>query len=312
MALPNIFSRRNRAERGTGTDVYSYDEMGRSLRVQFCQIVSEAIGPYAEGDYAATPGVRVYKELARFMRKELAVFILPPSSSEYTQPDKEFFDWFLNERDNERVLDGVEVACRALQTLVEPDPYRFKDYVKTSVQDAISELNARFLEAGYGYQYVSGQVVRVDSQFAHSEIVLPALRVLSNKTFGAAENEFLAAHSAYRDQDYQTCLMECAKAFESVLKVIASRRGWPVQANDPAKKLLDAAYAAGFIDPILQAEFTALRSLLESAVPTMRNRMAGHGAGTTIRNVPRHFASLQLHQTAALMIFLAEHHDSSS
>jgi uncharacterized membrane protein (UPF0127 family) len=158
MALPNIFSRRNRAARGVETDVYSYDEMGRGVRVQFCQIISDAIGPYAESDYSATPGVRVYKELARFMRKELAVFILPPATSEYTPANKEFFDWFLNERDNERVLDGVELACRALEAVVEPDTYNFRDYVRTSVQGAIAELNARFLESGYGYQYVAGQI----------------------------------------------------------------------------------------------------------------------------------------------------------
>lgn len=311
MALPNLFSRRKRAQERTGPDIYNYEQMPRGARVQFCQIMQDAIGPYAEGNYSTTPGARVYNELVRMMRKEVAVFALPPSGGAYCNPDKEYFDWFLNELDNNRILDGIELACRALEVVVEPTEYRFREYVRISTEDAIAELNARLLESGYGYQYASGQVVRVDSQFVHAEIVVPALAILADQRFRSAEKEFLAAHAAYRNQDYETCLLECGKAFESVLKVIASERGWPVQPSDPAKKLLDAAYLSGFIDPVLQAEFTALRSLLESSVPAMRNKMAGHGAGQVVRNVPRHFASLQLHQTAAMILFLADHHSQN-
>jgi hypothetical protein len=311
MALPDLFSRRKRSQERTGTDVYQYEKMPPAARVQFCQIMQDAIGPYGEGSYDTTPGARVYNELVRLMRREKAVFVLPPSGGTFSEPDKEFFNWFLNEADNNRVLDAVELACRALEVIVEPDEFHFREYVKTATKDAISELNARFLESGFGYQYASGQVIRIDSQFVHGEIVVPALAVLSGKAYRSAEKEFLAAHSAYRDQDYEACLVECGKAFESVLKVIAAERGWAVQANDPAKKLLDAAYAAGFIDPVLQAEFTALRGLLESSVPVLRNKMAGHGAGQVTRNVPRHFASLQLHQTAAMILFLADHHSQN-
>jgi hypothetical protein len=273
--------------------------------------MQDAIGPYGEGMYDTTPGARIYNELVRMMRREVATFALPPSGGPYCTPDKEYFDWFLNEPDNIRVLDGLELACRALEVVVEPDKHNFRGYAKTSTKDAVDEINARLLESGYGYQYASGQILRVDSQLVHAEIVVPALAVLTDKKFKSAEKEFLAAHSAYRNQDYETCLIECGKSFESILKVIASERRWQVQPNDPAKRLLDAAYTSGFIDPALQAEFTALRSLLESSVPVMRNKMAGHGAGQATRNVPRHFASLQLHQTAAMILFLADHHSQN-
>lgn len=125
MALPNIFSRRKRAEERKGSDVYQYDQMPPGARVQFCQIMQDAIGPYGEGTYDKTPGARIYKELVRMMRKEVAVFALPPSGGHYCTPDKEYFDWFLNEPDNARTLDCVELTCRALEVVVEPDKHNF-------------------------------------------------------------------------------------------------------------------------------------------------------------------------------------------
>jgi hypothetical protein len=57
----------------------------------------------------------------------------------------------------------------------------------------------------------------------------------------------------------------------------------------------------------LQGEFKSLRALLESAVPTVRNQMGEHGAGTTPRAVPKELAAFQLHQAGAAIVFLIEH-----
>ena len=52
----------------------------------------------------------------------------------------------------------------AVESGIEQDP-----------DDAVEELNHRFKEHAIGYQYLEGELVRVDSQFAHAEIVKPAL-----------------------------------------------------------------------------------------------------------------------------------------
>ena len=310
MALPNIFSRRKRQQTG-GADVYKYDEMPQRARVQFVQTAQQAIGPYQEGSFDVSPGVRIYKTLRDMTRKEQATFHLPPTGAPYIEADREFFDWFLNVKDIDSVLDGIEITCRAIKILVGENQYDFSEYAELNAEAAIEEINARFLEEGFGYQFKSGQIIRVDSSVIHRDVVLPVLTLLHHAKFAAAEREFLNAHAAYRAREYETCLIECAKAFESVLKVIGGERGWDIQPTDPAKKLLDAAYRAEFIPPLLQAEFTALRSLLESAVPVVRNRLAGHGAGVTPRIVPQHFASLQLNQTAAMILFLADHNEAN-
>jgi hypothetical protein len=100
--------------------------------------------------------------------------------------------------------------------------------------------------------------------------------------------------------------VNCGKALESVLKVIGASRKWQIKDNDTANKLIQAAVTAEFLPQYLQASVTHLIGLITSSTPTVRNKMGGHGAGTTRRTVPRHLASFQLHQTAAVILFLAE------
>jgi uncharacterized protein DUF7014 len=85
--------------------------------------------------------------------------------------------------------------------------------------------NARFQEAGVGYQYVSGDVIRVDSEIVHKEVILPVLVLLHNPTFASAEKEYLEGHEAYRHGRFEDCIVSCGKAFESVLKVTGAKRG---------------------------------------------------------------------------------------
>ena len=105
---------------------------------------------------------------------------------------------------------------------------------------AIEDLNARFLEHGIGYQFVSGAgIVRKDSEFLHKEVLLPTLSLLSDKLYQGAQDEFLKAHEHYRHGRIKECLNECLKAFESTLKTICQIRGWKFQQTDAAKALLD-------------------------------------------------------------------------
>jgi hypothetical protein len=50
-----------------------------------------------------------------------------------------------------------------------------------SPSEAIEELNNRFKEHGVGYQYASGEIIKFDSTFVHSEIVMPTLILLHNR-----------------------------------------------------------------------------------------------------------------------------------
>jgi hypothetical protein len=153
---------------------------------------------------------------------------------------------------------------------------------------------------------VSGELVRLDSELLHAEAVKPALSLLREKRYHGANEEFLRAHEHYRHGRNEEALADCLKAFESVMKVICAKRGWPHAETDTAKKLIEVCFDNGLVPAYLQSEFTALRVSLESGIPTVRNRQGGHGRGTQPRNVPDHLAGYLLHLTATSILFLVE------
>jgi len=170
----------------------------------------------------------------------------------------------------------------------------------------IEELNKRFLEHKIGYQFEAGKIVRLDSTYMHNEAVKPALMILSDPIFKGAQSEFLKAHEHLRNGRAEEALVDALKALESTMKVICSKHEWEYAEGDTAKKLIAVCLEHELVPAAVQSEFAALRAILESGVPTLRNKMAGHGAGSQPRNVPTHIAAYALHLTAATIVFLAQ------
>jgi hypothetical protein len=237
------------------------------------------------------------------MRRELGVHRLIEN---YTSGFRdELLAWPQQERDIDHWLDGVELSLRVIDKFVREQPEMEGYGPSQNPDDVIEEFNGRLQEAALGYQYVAGEIIRVDSQYIHGEVVLPALRLLRDPKFESANNEYRSAHEAFRYGELEDCLVDCGKALESVLKVIGRKRGWTFNDTDPASRLIQAAVDAGFLATFSQASLNHLKGLIESSTPTARNKMAAHGAGANPRVVPVHLAAFQLHQTAAVILYLA-------
>lgn len=300
MALPNLFSRRQRQAAGPSADVYTYDKLPNRLRVQITQVWEEAFGLHSNNE----AGYKAAEAMVGVMRKELGVYELDTRAFE--GPRAELFNWFLKETELLPCLDAVELGFRLIDRHVRDNPNAFSYYTKCSPDEAIAELNARFLEAAVGYQYEGGALIRVDAQLMHSEVVRPTISLLQDPAYAAANGEFMEAHRLYRSGDYEKSLTECCKAFESVLKVIIQEQRWTVTPNATAKALLDVVFANGLVPEYAQGGFNSIRSLLEGSIATIRNRSGGHGAGTTPRAVSQHLAAYQIHQTAAAILYLIQ------
>ena len=99
---------------------------------------------------------------------------------------------------------------------------------------------SRFKEHGVGYQFESGEIIRVDSQILHAEVVKPVLTLLGQEErFKGANEEFLKAHEHYRNGRYEECLVDALRSFESVMKAICHKQKWVYNQNDAAKKLIE-------------------------------------------------------------------------
>jgi hypothetical protein len=89
------------------------------------------------------------------------------------------------------------------------------------------------------------------------------------------------------------------------MKVICATQKWPVNANDTAKALIKTCFDHGLVPNYLESQFTSLRSMLESGIPTVRNKTSGHGQGASYSQIPAHLAAYALHLSAANILFLS-------
>jgi hypothetical protein len=310
MSIFNLFSKRQKQLRGEVSDVYIYDDIPQPLRVQIIHILQDTLG--SENDYTSCPHqykypkVRnAYNIMNKALCQEYGVFSLV-DSPDHECVVKDIFKFFLNEENCERVLDVIELGFRLIDRITRDWQYKKDRNASEKADAAINELNARFREHGVGYEYQNGEIIRVDSEFIHAEAVKPALKLLSQSHYKAANEEFMQAHEHYRHRRYKDCLTWALKSLESTMKAICEKRNWAYNQNDTANRLIEICFDKGLIPTFWQSHFSALRATLESGVPTARNIMGGHGNGTSPTEVPHHLASYCLHMTASTLVFLIE------
>jgi hypothetical protein len=109
--------------------------------------------------------------------------------------------------------------------------------IRVSADDAIEELNQRFRELGVGFQYADGKIIRVDSEFLHSEAVKPALALLDEAGFTGLADEFIRGIDHFRKGEKKDAVADALNAFESTMKAICDAQGWKYGPRDTAKPL---------------------------------------------------------------------------
>ena len=242
MSVADIFSKRQKRLRGEVSDVYQYETISHELRVQIVHIMNDVGQLIHYSDGAA----KVYAFIHDTLCREYGIFeLVKDAESNYDA----VVDFLLQTEEIEKAIDVIELF---FQQTNQPDPndrqspinifdvprlneigqknyQRMLSYYSIEkhrqYKSAVNELNQRFREHSVGYQYESGQIIRVDSQYLHSEAVKPALTMLSDSMYQGANAEFLSAHEHYRAKRYKECLNDCLKTFESCLKSICNERG---------------------------------------------------------------------------------------
>lgn len=307
MPIFDLFSKRQKRLRGEVLDIYQYDIIPEALRVQIVHILRDAIGvdkeSYSEPNWAHDS----YRFIHETVCREYGVFTLGKGSSGKTYKDT-VLNFILQQEETEKVLDVVELSFRIIEKYIKDNfsEYTYSTNIKIEPDAAIEELNDRFKEHGFGFQFVSGEMIKVDSTYMHSEIVKPTLKLLWNKKFKGANDEYLSAHEHYRHGKNKECLADCLKAFESTMKIICTEKGWSFDQIDTSKKLINICFQNNLIPSFTQNQFTSLRSLLESGIPTIRNKLGGHGQGQIPQKVDDEMTRYGLNLTGANIIFLIE------
>lgn len=300
MAIFDLFSKRQKRLRGEVPEVYVYDNVPQTLRVQLIQILNDGIGPderYHDVSFS------IYSHIHKTLCREYGVFSLV--DNRYLSDWGAIANYLLETEDIEQIIDIVELGLRSVDTIVRQNNWQYIG-CSTSPDHTIFEVNTRFKEHGVGFECVSGEIIRIDSQLIHNDVVKPALKLLANPKFKGANDEFLKAHEHYRHSRYKECLTECLKAFESTMKTICDLKGWKYETNDTAKKLINICIVNELFPTFMECHINNLRVILESGIPTVRNKLGGHGQGSIITTVSESTARFALHCTAASILLFVE------
>ncbi len=311
MGIFNIFSKRQKKLRGEIPDTYSYDTIPQNLRVQIFHIWKDTIGDADEYQNRFLGAHNAYKIITETLCREYGVFKLA-EAQEYGDRHyfKELVAFILQEQKTEKVLDAVELSFKVIDRMTRDYNHLHRQQASEIADDAITELNTRFQEHAIGFQFIDGEIIRIDSKLIHAEVVKPALTLLHKKEYTGAQAEFLKAHEHYRHGNTKEALTECLKALESVMKAICGKRKWQHSPNATCSALIQCCFDNGLVPVFWTQQFSALRSTLESGVPTARNKLSGHGQGSAIVTVPQHLVAYVLHMTASAIVFLVESEQS--
>lgn len=297
MGIYETYSKRlKNRERAGQTDVYQYEKLPETLRTQIVHIWRDIFGHTHGG---------LWDDIHDALAREMGVFHLWGDGKYYS--DRMCISFLLN-APTLQALDIIEMSFYVVHNTHQfvHASYSIRQRSKT----AIDELNHRFKEHGVGYQFVEDAIVRVDSQYVHSEVVKPALSLLNTAGFDGASEEFLRAHEHYREDRLGEAMSDALKAFESTMKAICDKNGWGYRENDTVKPLIKAVLDNGLFPRYMESHLAGLRTTLEAGLPTVRNKNSGHGQGLLAKKVPDYFAGYALHLAATNIVFLVEAHES--
>ena len=313
MAIFETFSKRQKKLLNQGEpDLYRYDIFPQALRVQVINLLSQILGNCStrtdvfgdvhRNEEAAARWGTIHQTLAH----EYGVVELAKGGN----VQEKCHAFLLNTKKVEECLDFVDLGFRLIWKMAAGYSDQQGVYAKEQeeCEQAIQELNHRLREHSLGYQFEEGRITRVDSQFIHAEIIKPALSLLHDIGFTGASEEFLQAHEHYRAKRYPEAIAGALKGFESTMKGICDVRKWKYQAGTTANGLIAVLFSKELIPSSLTSQFSGLRSLLESGLPTIRNQQGGHGQGKDPVAIPSHLAAYALHLAASNIVMLLEAH----
>lgn len=295
--------RKRRAERAGEPDVYSYNEIPDFLKKQVALVLDAAIGIWAhDTSYFYRHGNKGWTLVDDIMTREHESYYKMRGNSNLDTPRARFLHFVRNASDVDEWLSIVEVACRLLSALRSEPSARG---ATESGPRAVDEINARLQEHSVGYQFENGEIIRVDSQFTHAEIIKPALALLTKRGFETANDDFMTAHRHYRNHENKDAVVAANRAFESALKAVFKLNGWEYGAGDRASDLVKKARQSGLFPDYLDSGFDSYIAMMKTGLPNVRNNAGGHGSGPADPEVPAYLARYAIDMTAANIVLIA-------
>ncbi|KGA81109.1 hypothetical protein KQ41_20085 [Lysinibacillus fusiformis] len=297
MGFFELFSIRNNPKI---TDVFEYEKIDEKCRIQINHVLTEIIPRNREkfDDIWKSLEFNLCKELGKLKlgdtfnsEQNILYHLLKCKDKEYID-SLDFVVYFINWK-----MDAIESAYS----------YWGNRYPRHVIETKINEISYRLRQNSIGYEVLDGQLIRIDNQYVHDEIVKSAVKLLHEKDFRAVSDEFFKAHEHYKEGDYKDAIVSAGRAFESTMKTICSKNGYSYDAErDTANVLIKRLFDNGLIPSYMQNHIQGLRQALENSAHVLRNKNGGHGQGDVIVDVDDSIVRYTLNLCATNIVFLVE------
>ncbi|PGK30627.1 hypothetical protein CN902_10990 [Priestia megaterium] len=297
MGFFQLFSKRNNPAKEH--DVYRYDQIPKKLRIQIVHILSETFNTSPLRD-------KLWMMLEQNIKKEFGILSLEGFDAE------ESVKKFLLSSNHRQAINAIDLIFHRISELIKnsSEPVT-KHLLEDRITNSIDELNFRFKQCGIGYEFIDGQLIKINNHLIHQNIVKPAIQLLFEEEFSTASSEFSQAYKHYRKREYEEAITDAERAFESTMKIICHKKGYTYDEKAPAKRLINVLLTNNFIPSYLQNEFNHLCNTLECGLPTIRNRNGSHGQGVTENEIPSYLVNFALNLAASNIVFLVNIYKSN-
>ncbi len=303
-----LFSERIRNKDGE-PEVFIYDDFPEPFRNQVFYIMEDVLDGIEWGNY-------YWDDLYNDFCREKG---MKKNSGDSFEISKNNCETYITKCKNENLMDFIDFSFYMFNTEernIDSLPHMRKGIAKeinVIVDKAVKELNYRFKQHNLGYEFVNGEVIRIDNKILHQEVIKPSLKLLYEEGFDGAEEEFRKAFEYRRKGDNKNAILEAGKAFESVMKTICDKKGYTYnKAKDTAKKLIEILESNNFYPAYMSSHMASLRTTLETGLPVVRNKKAGHGQGSVVTPISDEFAEYALNLAATNIVLLVGIYKKSS
>lgn len=284
-------------------EVYVYDEFSEAFRNQVFYIVEDILDRYDN----------LWDDVHDFFSREKGLKGMGPYQKNIFRYGKENIERYVGNSSNADFMDFTDYVFNIFDEVCREAPPRSNVDINKLVDNAIRELNYRFKQHNLGYEFVNGEIIRIDNKLLHQEVVKPALKLLFEEGFEGAEQEFRNAFEKRRKGDNKNAILEAGKSFESTMKTICDKKGYAYdKAKDTAQKLISILESNNFYPTYMSSHMTNLRTTLETGLPVVRNKTAGHGQGSVVTPISDEFAEYALNLAATNIVLLVKLYQSTN
>ncbi|WP_157182379.1 AbiJ-NTD4 domain-containing protein [Methylobacterium sp. WSM2598] len=152
------------------------------------------------------------------------------------------------------------------------------------------------------WRLADGEFFKLDADFVGERLTATAHDALAANRFVGAAQEYAKARQELAAGDVKDSIFYAAKSFESVLKVLT---GQPQMNVD---QLVKSMVAQNYFDDLPETMRAGFADQVLKTLPFLRNKLAGHGQGADIVEIPAVYGELALQLAATLHNLLISKH----